>query len=193
MDLSGTVEPKSDQLNADDLITGPRTFTVERVSAGSSEQPVNVHLAELPGRPYRPSKTMRRLLIAAWGQDGSAYVGRALTLYRNPDIKFGGIAVGGIEISAMSHIDKPLNVSLTATRGKKKGYTVEPLQQSQPQAPLDVDSRIQAANGDPAQLRELWTEARDAGAPQDVLDRIQAAAQPPAQGPVQDELGGDAA
>lgn len=40
MDMTASIEPKSDQINADDLMTSPRTFTIERVSAGSAEQPL---------------------------------------------------------------------------------------------------------------------------------------------------------
>ena len=100
MDLTDSIAPKSDQLNAEDLLTGPRTFTIEKVAAGSIEQPVNVHLVEFPGRPYRPSKSMRRLMVAAWGKESSVYAGRRLTLYRNPDIMFGKDKVGGIPPSA---------------------------------------------------------------------------------------------
>lgn len=132
MDLTQSIEPKSDQLNAEDLLAGAQTFTIERVSAGSADQPVNVELVERPGRPYRPSKSMRRILVAAWGKDASVYAGRKLTLYRDPDVKFGGIAVGGIKISHMSHIDKPLKVALTVTRGKRQATTVQPLKESAP-------------------------------------------------------------
>jgi hypothetical protein len=127
MDLSASIVPKSDQINAEDLLTGPRTFTIEKVSAGSAEQPVDVHLVELPGRPYRPSKSMRRVMVSAWGPEASAYTGRRLTLYRNPATKFGGMIVGGIEISHLSHIDKRRTLALTVTRGKRAPFVVEPL------------------------------------------------------------------
>ena len=71
--MTATIEPRSDQLNADDLMTGPRTFTITDVTAGNPEQPVNVHLAEYPERPWKPSKSMRRVLVAAWGPDTTAY------------------------------------------------------------------------------------------------------------------------
>ena len=128
MDLSSSIIPKSDQLNAEDLIAGPITVTITGVTQGSLEQPVNVNLQEFPGRAYRPSKTMRRLMVIAWGAEASAYSGRQLTLYRNPEIQFGGVKVGGIEIAAMSHIEKPLTVALTATRGRRKDHTVKPLE-----------------------------------------------------------------
>ena len=54
VDLTESIAPKSDQLNAEDLLTGPRTFTVEKVTAGTTEQPVDVHLVEFPGRPFKP-------------------------------------------------------------------------------------------------------------------------------------------
>ena len=127
MDMAESVAPRSDQMNADDLIVGPMTVTITDVTPGTTEQPVNVHTVEMPGRPYKPSKSMRRVMVAAWGKDASAYAGRRLTLYCNPEIKFGGTKVGGIEISHMSDIDGDLKVSLTATRGKKKLHTVKPL------------------------------------------------------------------
>jgi len=127
MDMTAMIEPRSDQLNADDLITGPRTVTIERVSAGSSEQPMDCHLVETPGRAYRPSKTMRRVMASAWGTETDAWNGQRLTLYREPTITFGRDAVGGIRISHMTGITSPLKIALTVTRGKRETFTVEPL------------------------------------------------------------------
>lgn len=127
MDLTKALAPKSDQANADDFIAGPRTFTVEKVQEGSSEQPVNVHLVEYPGKPFRPSKSMLRVLVAGWSKDTKVWAGRRLTLYRDPDVMWAGEKVGGIRISHMSHLDKPLSVSLTITRGNKKPFRVQPL------------------------------------------------------------------
>ena len=87
------------------------------------EQPVELHNAEYPGRPYKPGKSMRRVLIAAWGTDASVYVGRKITLYGDPTIRFGKDAVGGIRIRALSHIPEPLTVALTVTRGKRAPFT----------------------------------------------------------------------
>jgi len=152
MDLTETIAPKSDQINAEDLLTGPRTFTVERVSAGSAEQPVNVHLVELPGRPYRPSKSMRRVLVSAWGKEASAYTGRRLTLYRDPEVTFGRDKVGGIKISHLSHIDQRLSIALTVTRGKRAPHVVEPL----PDAPTEPTAEQVAASTDQNELREWY-------------------------------------
>ncbi|MGC5249566.1 hypothetical protein ACPXB3_21885 [Gordonia sp. DT219] len=128
MDLTDTIAPRSDQLNAEDLLTGPRTVTVTKVARGSAEQPVNIDTAEFgPGRPFKPSKTVRRILVAAWGAEASEYVGRKMRLYRDPSVRFGGQDVGGIRVSHLSHIDKPITVALTVTRGKRAPHTVEPL------------------------------------------------------------------
>ena len=127
MDLSKTIIPKSDQLNADDLIAGPRTIRITAVSTGSAEQPVTINYEGDNGRPYKPSKSMRRILVAVWGKDSRAYIGQSMTLYRDPTIKFGGETVGGIRISHMTGLDKPMQVALTVTRGKRKPYSVEPL------------------------------------------------------------------
>lgn len=132
MDLTESIAPRSDQLNAEDLLAGPRTVTVEKVTKGSSEQPVNIHLVEFPGRPFRPSKTVRRILVAAWGAEASAYTGRRMALYRDPAVRFGGQDVGGIRVSHMSHISKRLTLALTVTRGKRAPYIVEPLPDGPP-------------------------------------------------------------
>lgn len=142
MDLTESIAPKSDQLNADDLITGPVTVTIQEVTRGTAEQPVDVRLVEFPGRPYKPSKSMRRVMVMAWGPESSMYAGRTLTLYRNPEIRFGSDKVGGIEISSLSHIDKPLTVSLTATRGKKKSFTVKPFATPAPALTQDISGRM---------------------------------------------------
>ena len=126
-DMIASIEAKSDQLNADDLLAGPRTFTVEKVTAGSVEQPVEIHLVEFPGRPFKPSKTVRRILVAAWGAEAANYVGRRMTLYRDASVKFGGMDVGGIRVSHLSHIDRRMQLALTVTRGKRAPFVVEPL------------------------------------------------------------------
>src|SRR4051794_36812330 len=87
MDISDTLAPNSDQLDAVDLLSGPRTFTIKSVSKGDPEQPVNIHLAEFP-RPWRPGKSMRRVLVASWGPDAATYVGRRVTLYCDNDVVF---------------------------------------------------------------------------------------------------------
>ena len=135
VDMSDSIIPRSDQQNFDDYLAGPRTVTIEKVTRGSAEQPIDIHLVEYPGRAYKPSKSMRRVLVTAWGKDASAYVGRRMRLYGDPDVKFAGQKVGGIKISHLSNIDKVLTIPLTETRGTRKNHRVDPLPDEPPAAP----------------------------------------------------------
>src|SRR4051812_13383835 len=106
-DLAKTIAPRSDQMNADDMLAGPRTITITDVRGSDSpEQPVSVHFEGDDGKPYKPCKSMRRVMVHCWGPDGNTYAGRRLTLYCDQNVQFGGIKVGGIRISHMSHIDR---------------------------------------------------------------------------------------
>ena len=127
MNLTNTIIPKSTQLNCDDLLTGPRTVKITSVKAGSAEQPVAIHYEGDDGRPYLPGKSMRRVLVSLYGDNGDAYKGKSLTLYADTSVKFGGVAVGGIRISHASGITEAQSLMLTETRGKKKLFTVQPL------------------------------------------------------------------
>lgn len=137
IDISQTIAPKSDQLNADDLIGGPRTIVVTSVKLVAEDQPVAIHFAGDDGKPYKPCKSMRRVLVKAWGPDASKYAGRSITLYLDETVRYGGAAVGGIRISHLSHVTGPVVMALTATRGTKKAYTVRPLQQAESKPPIE--------------------------------------------------------
>lgn len=132
VDISKFAEPRSDQLNADDLIGGPRTIVITGVKAlNSDEQPLAIYFDGDKGKPYKPGKSMMRALMFVWGPEGDDYVGRAMTLYRDPEITFGPDKVGGIRISHMSHISRAEAFPLTAKRGKRMLYEVLPLQMPQ--------------------------------------------------------------
>ena len=176
MDITETLAPKSDQQGFDDYLTGPRTVTVAAVNVPGGDQPVSVELVEYPGRPFKPNKSMRRVLAAGWGAESSAWVGRRLTLFGNPAVVYGGKAVGGIEIAEMSDLEKPLTIALTATRGKRKNFTVTPL--AAPAPARDFLAEAKLAAGDVALLRSLYNAAQKAGAPVDVLEGIRALATP---------------
>lgn len=157
LDLTDSVVPKSDQINADDLITGPRTFTVTEVrKTGNEEQPVAIYLAEFPrSRPYKPNKSMLRVLIDCWGPDGEVFAGRRFTLYRDPSVRFGKDNPGGIRISHVSHIDGPRKVNLTVTRGKRAPYAVDPLPADAPSSPPVSEEEVARI----ADLRAEWKTA----------------------------------
>jgi len=126
--MLATIAPKSDQLNADDLIGGvSKTIKVTAVSILAGDQPVSLSFEGDNGKPYKPCKSMRRVLVNVWGSDGNSYIGRSMTLYRDDKVKFGGAEVGGIRISHMSGITEPVTMALTATRAQRKPYMVKPL------------------------------------------------------------------
>jgi hypothetical protein len=155
LDLTDSIQARSDQINADDLVTGPQTYTVREVISGKAESPFDFLLMETD-RAYRPSKTMRRVIVAAWGPEAANYAGRVLTLYREPSIKFGGQTVGGIRVSHMSHIDQRVEVMLQVTRGKREKFAVEPL------AKVDM-LRAEWKTATPERKAEIEAEVKSLG------------------------------
>lgn len=134
MDMNQVIQPKSDQINADDLIAGPMTVTIEAVNIDPrSEQPISISMAGMK-KVFRPCKSMARVMVQAWGADASKYAGRSMTLYRDPKVKWGGLEVGGIRISHMTGLDAPLTMMLTQTQKQRAPYKVQPLQIQQQQA-----------------------------------------------------------
>ncbi len=124
-EIRASIVPKSDQLNSDDLLTGPITVTIENVRRGDKEQPIIVEISD--HRPYKPCKSMRRILIAAFSDDPKKWVGQRMTLFCDPEVSWAGVKVGGIRISHLSGLDKPKTFMLTQTRGKRAEVTIHPL------------------------------------------------------------------
>ena len=169
MDITESLAANSAQQNYDEYLAGPKTVTVAEVTQGTVEQPVNVELVEFPGKPFKPAKSVRRVLAAAWGTDASKWTGRRLTIYGDPSVRYGGKEVGGLRVSHVSHIDKPITVALTVTRGKRAPFTVQPL----PDAPAPPPIPAFKTEDD---ARTYWLKRRDEGATPDELAAIQAAA-----------------
>ena len=111
MDISKTIVAKSNQLNSDDLIGKSITVKVAKVTVNlSDEQPVAINYEGDDGKPFKPCKTVRRIIAAAWGTDSSLWVGRLMTLYRDDTVVWAGEKVGGIRISHMSHLKEDLKL-----------------------------------------------------------------------------------
>jgi hypothetical protein len=176
--LSDTIIPKSDQLNADQLVGTTMDITVTKISRGAADQPISIHYAEEDGRPYKPCKTMRKVLIAAWGNDGREWAGKSMTLYNDPEVVFGGIKVGGIRISHLSHIENDLSLSLNKTKGKKALYTVKRMQgvqkkaapAQQAQAPASTYSSSKTLSSE--QQQEVRDALEQAGKEASVLCKV---------------------
>jgi hypothetical protein len=165
-DMKPTITPKSDQLNADDLLSGPITIKISAVTVhGGQEQPVSISYDGDNGKPYKPCKSMCRVLVGAWGADSALYVGRSLTLYCDPKVKWGGMEVGGIRISHMSNIDSAMTMALTVTRANKKPFVVQPLVNQAYDYDKALDAMADAVSE--AQLKAIfapaWSRAKKDG------------------------------
>lgn len=131
-DISETILSKSDQLNADDLVGAPRRIKIIGTSKGNAESPVIVHYEGETGRPFKPCKTVRRILAAAWGVDSSAWEGQEAILYNDPSVVYAGKEVGGIRVQALSGITKKIVISLSKTRGKKIEHVIQIIHAKEP-------------------------------------------------------------
>jgi len=128
MDLSKTIIPKSDQLNADDLISGSKTIKIRDIKGGSDDaQPVSIYFYGDNNKPFKPCKSMRRVLVQLWGADGLQFIGKRMTLFRDDTVKWAGVDVGGIRISHVSHIPTSTRVLVTAAKNKRIPMTIEVL------------------------------------------------------------------
>lgn len=158
MDLSKKIIAKSDQLNADDLIGGPQTFTVVEVrDTGNEDQPVSIVLAEWPrNRPFKPSKTVARILAYCLGVETDDWPANVrMTLFRDAKVKWAGEEVGGIRVSHLSHIKGPQKIALQESKNKKTLHTILPLAEAPAPAPL-TEAMIAVASEE--QLRAWWNE-----------------------------------
>ena len=165
--LRDTIIPKSDQLNAEQLLSAPMTIIVTDIKRGSGpDQPVIVSYANDEGRPYKPCKTCRKILIFAWGDDGGEWIGKRMTLYCDPDIKFGGVKVGGIRISHLSDIERDMAVSLNVTKGKKGEFVIRKLPDIRPISEL---KRLlgESAKSGVKDLQTMWKKLT--GAEREIL------------------------
>lgn len=181
--LSQALAPRSDQLNADDLIPGPRVLRITdgRISSEGRENKMVLSYEGDQGKPFKPCKTMGRAMVVLWTLTDEGFSeqikGKSIRVYRDPEVTFGADGqVGGIRISHMSHIDKVTSIKLTVSKGKKAVFTFHPLvTDAGKNAELTLDQAcgdIEFA-ADLEELKAVWT--RKSMAPfraelQDALD-----------------------
>lgn len=130
LDLSNTVKSnKSDQLNVDDLVSGPKMVKVEGVRlTNDPQQPIHIFYYGCEGKPFKPCLTVRRILVALWGPYGEQWANRWMNLYVDKTVSFGKQKnIGGIRVDAMSHIHSTANINLTSGRGVKTEYIIKPI------------------------------------------------------------------
>lgn len=129
VDIRAATKPKSDQLNYENYLTGPQTYTVAKVTPGDRDHPVFIHMVECPATPYKPSKGMLKCISKpeGWGDKSSKWVGKLITLYGDPTVIYGGVEVGGIKVQAMSDIDSDYETLISARRGVRKPHLIKKL------------------------------------------------------------------
>ena len=140
-DFGSTLKGKPTQLNAEDLRSGPITVRIERVRPGADDQPVAIYISG-GHMPWKPCLTMRRLLRACTGTTkGSALVGRWVTLYCDPTVRYGKLKPGGVRMSHLSGLDSRVVKALQVSKDRFEEFVVEPLrephQEGAPTADLD--------------------------------------------------------
>lgn len=143
--LASTIIPKSDQMNFEDVQTNKIKSVIIGVRAGSKEQPVFIDLEGYEGRPYKPCKTQRQVIIAGWGLNGHEWVGRTIEIYGDPTVIYGGVQVGGIKVSGISHIETDFSIMVTKSRGKRVEHRVRRLSVSANVAAVATITTGQAA------------------------------------------------
>lgn len=126
-ELIETLAPKSDQLNATDLIAGPRRLKITKVVLNDDpKQKASIFFEGDNGKPYKPCLSMRRLLVLIYGK-GTSLTGKEIVVFRDPEVVYAGEKVGGIVISHASHITTTQRHVLPVSKGKNRVYVVEPL------------------------------------------------------------------
>ena len=178
LDVTPLTAPKVDQLTADHLVGGPMigTITGARATHANDKDCIELTLDSFH-LPWRPCKTMIRLLASVWGPDASTWPGRTVRLFRDPTVKFGKDTLGGVRINGLSHIPASFEASVTITKGQRKPYRVERLAPTvDPLAPvaeaLGVDlprleAALTAASGHPIRDRAkaaAWATGKGAEA-----------------------------
>ena len=143
------IKKNTDQLNYEDFLGGlTRVVTIAGVKKGTKEAQYDIAI-EGDSRFWRPPATVLKLLVEAWTDEATTWVGHRAELYGDPDVDSPAQKkAGGIRVSRVSHIDSPISRMLTTTRGQKRMFTITPLPE------LTTADRI-------ASLRAEWVGADD--------------------------------
>ena len=128
-DVSLAIQPKSDQLNYDDVSGGREMIiTITGVNVTNSDQPVSIFYEGCGKKSYKPSKGMTRLIADAWGKESDNWIGKSICLWGDSTAKWAGQEVGGIRIKALSDIPaNGLSLFVTISRGRRRKQTIEHL------------------------------------------------------------------
>ena len=197
IDVSKAIQPRSDQQNADSLLSGPRTIRIRDIAFNPEAelQPLWIYFDGDENKPWKPCRTATRCLVSIWGKDAKKWIGLSCTIYCDADVTFSGVKTGGIRVSHMEGLDAPRTLMLTKTRGKKGATVIKPLvvekakqpeepaAQPEPNAPtidkdaLFSDARENAALGKDGMRKWYVTKSKPEQAMlKEILEELQATA-----------------
>jgi hypothetical protein len=127
IDITKTMVGKTDQLNAYDLLSGPRTIRIRKAELVKGDQPLALYFDGDDGKPWKPALTVRRILGMVWGLDAEKWIGLHCTIWCDEKVRFGGADVGGIRVSHMEGLSQPKKLNLATARSARGNFTVQPL------------------------------------------------------------------
>lgn len=132
MNIREFVKIKSDRLNYEDFIMGPKDFTIVRLAKkiDQGKPRLLIFFDGYESTPYWPSLGMVKCLSSpdGWGEaEFPQWIGRRMRLFGEPTVVFAGKEMGGIQISAISHIKGEYTTKITLRRGLRIDFTIEPL------------------------------------------------------------------
>ena len=105
VDISKSLEAKSDQLNAVDLIGSDLTIRIRLVNySEGADQALSIFFDGDNNKPWKPSKGMRRILAGAWGIETDNWIGRHAKIRFDADVTWAGEKVGGVHYSTVAYI-----------------------------------------------------------------------------------------
>lgn len=159
--VSHAILAKSDQLNFDDFGGNTRIITITEVRVNASDQPISIFYPDHNGKPWKPSKGMIRLICEAWGDESDNWVGKSIELHGDSTVKWAGAEIGGIRISAMSHIEQAgLTAFITISRGKRRKKTIPLLIVEAPKPTEDDLKWVNAIREGAAKLEDITNTGR---------------------------------
>lgn len=155
-DVSFALEANSSQLNAMDIVGAEPIIKIKQVDVKQGDQPVSIYYEGDNGRPWKPCKSMLRIIAAAWGRDSSAWPGQHVQLFFEPKVRYAGKEVGGIRIKAMTGIaEKGANFVVTINSKQREPYHVALLTPPTSEYPADRFAKALPAMTEKMQSGEM--------------------------------------
>ena len=130
---------KGEHLSAAELGNRRPTFTIVRIGSvrlddEKKKKEVDkavIYFKEID-RGWVFSKTSGHCLAKMFGEDDDAWIGKRVTLFADPDVKFGGDQVGGIRVSGSPDISQPMTIRIKFPKKKAIEVTLTPTAPSRP-------------------------------------------------------------